>query len=424
MKILQINTTDIRGGAARVAYDLKKELIKRGNSVKMLVGEKFSNDDDVFCMRRNNFKRFSALSKKIIKKDLPGFIINNAKNNFRKLIANDIEFFSGGFLKHKYFKEADIIHCHNLHGNYFNLALLKEISRLKPVIWTLHDMWAVTGHCAWARTDNWSSSCDKWKTGCVNCGDLRIYEEIFWDNCKYLWKKKKQIYENSKLHIALPSLWLKEIIDKSILSSESVELIYNGIEIDNFKKTNKLEARRNLNLPADKKIILYLANGGQNNAQKGWLYIQAIAGLYNSENYLFICIGGEAPDIQRNIKFIKYERDKQKVAQYYCAADIFLFTSMAENFPLTVLESMACGTPIVSFDVGGVKEAVLHKQNGYIAKYGDEADLIRGIEWIFSLDSGSLTEMSHNSIERIRENFSLDLMAKNYYNLYQKIINE
>lgn len=420
MKILSINTVDIKGGAARVANDLKKELIGTGCPVKMFVGSKFSNNNDVFSFRKGVSKKLSEISKAIIKKDLPGFLACNSRNFFRKLIANDIDFFGEAILKSEHFKEADIIHCHNLHGNYFTFSLLEKISRIKPVVWTLHDMWAITGHCAH------SFDCGKWKEGCGRCPRLDIYPSLLWDNSKYLWRRKKEIYEKSRLNIVVPSLWLKNKVEQSILKDQNIKLIYNGVDEKIFRQYDKIASKRKLGLPAEKIIISTFADGGARNTFKGPDYFNKITEYFSRfRKIIFLNIGCNKNDDRldrENIINLNYIKDKSLLAQYYSASDIFLFTSIAENFPLTVLEAMACGTPIVSFDVGGVKEAVSHKQNGYIAQYRDESDLIGGIEYILESDNNKIKEMSLESIGRVRDNFTLDIMARKYLELYQSLL--
>src|SRR3989339_505005 len=332
--------------------------------------------------------------KKIIKKDLPSFIIFKTRDTFHSLIANDIEFFKvNHILKTKEFKQADVIHVHNLHGNYFNLNLLEKISRIKPVVWTLHDMWALTGHCSY------SYNCEKWKDGCGDCPDLGIYPPLFWDNTHRLWKKKKEIYNNSKLNIVVPSLWLKEITQKSILKNQNIELIYNGVDLMDLKQHNQIKARKKLNLPLNKKIIMFLAAGGKKDKRKGWFYVEKMIEMY--KDILFLCVGGKENEYNKrgNVRYVAYVDSKKGLAEYFSASNIFLFTSLAENFPLVVLEALACGVPIVGFDVGGVKEAIIHKENGYIVQFKDINDLKAGIDYIFSLE----------------------IMAKNYKKLYDNI---
>ena len=162
----------------------------------------------------------------------------------------------------KYAKEIspDIIHLHNIHGGYFQTNLLPKLAKIAPIVWTFHDMFPITGHCAY------SFECEKWKTGCGNCERLDIYPSIKKDRTKFLWNYKNKVYNSAKFTIVTPSLWLKKCVGQSFLKNKDIRLIYNGIDLENFTKTDKYEARKELNLPQDKKIVLfsYIKNFGKN----------------------------------------------------------------------------------------------------------------------------------------------------------------
>jgi glycosyltransferase involved in cell wall biosynthesis len=422
MDIFHINTTDYQGGAAQVAYNLKQKFKQQCFKTTMLVSQKTINDNDILVIN-NSFQpgRLSQLSRAIIKKDIPSFIKFNIRDLSRAIIANDIEYFKcDHVLNLSQYKNADIIHCHNLHGNYFNLCLLAKISKEKPLVWTLHDMWSITGHCSHAY------ECIRWKNFCGHCPNLEIYPSLFWDNTNNLLEKKKNIYENSKLNIVVPSLWLRRKVEISILKNQNIYLIYNGIDVNEFKIYDKNKTRNELNLPIDRKIILFLASGGTHDPMKGWPIVKEIINFFKNKDILFLCIGNKTStkETVNNVQYLEYIQDKKVLAKYFSTSDVFLLPSLAENFPLVILEAMACGTPVVSFDVGGVKEAMIHGHNGYIAKYKDIRDLINGIKYIFSMDDNMIRIISENSIERVKNNFSLEIMTDNYKKLYQKILDE
>lgn len=415
MNILQINSSDSKGGVAKNTYRFKKRLEEFGHKMILFVSVKNTDDKNVFLIKPLN--KFLKKISHFLKKDLQGYLTR--KTTY--LRANDIEFFNiKNLFKSTEYKKADIIHCRNLHGDYFNLKALKKISKEKPIVWTIHDMWAITGHCAH------SFDCKKWQTGCHNCYHLNIYPAIKWDNTKYLWNKKKKIYDNLKINIVANSLWTKKKLEKSILKDQNIRLIYNGVDSTVFRKYDKEAIREKLNFPLDKKIIMFLVAGGKGNPWKGWKYVEKIINYYkDNKDIFFLCIGGRKDKQQLdkgNIKYIEYTDEDSLVAQYYSSADLLLYPSLADSFGLVVAESLACGTPVVTFKTGGIPEIVLHKKNGYLAEYKNTGELINGIKYIFGLSNAEFQEMSRHSIQRIKDNFELDIMVKNYLNLYQEIL--
>jgi len=396
MKILQIGTFDTRGGAARVSYALKKNIEKRGGESPMFVHKKYSSDDNIFEIPQ------TALEQKL-----------------SYFFATDIDFYNSDWiLNKKEFLEADIVQLHNLHGNFFNLRTLKRIAEKKSVVWTLHDMWAITGHNIWGY--------DK-ITQQINSSIHQIEETptLKWNNTKHLFNLKSKLYQDINIVINPVSFWLKKELEKSILGNQRIEVIYNGINNKVFRQYNKINSRKELGLPINKKIITFLSNGGKNNPQKGWAYTdEIITKMTRREEVVFLCIGGNNydKDKRNNIIYIPYINETKKIAKYYSASDMFLFTSLAENFPLVTLEAMACGTPVVSFDVAGVKEALDHKKNGYLAKYKDIDDVLRGIEFILNLTRENINKISNFSIKKINDHFTEEIMTDNYEKLYQSII--
>lgn len=395
MKIIEIGTTDNIGGAAQISWELKKALEKNGHGVTMFVADKHSEDNNVRIIARSKWR-------KII-----GFLLGT--ENF---ISTD------WILETKEFREADIIHCHNLHGRFFNLKTLQKMSLLKPVIWTLHDEWAITPHCACTLESN------DLKYGLYVCPSIDTPPRTLWDNDESLAKEKSSTYNGSKLWIVTPSQWLKKRVEMTILKNQKIRLIYNGIDTNVFSKYDKLPTRKNLNLPANKKIILFLADNASKNPWKGWAYAKNLADQYkDKEDLLFVCLGNyERSSDENNLKYLGYIKDPNKLAQYYSAADSLLFTSLAENFPLVILEAMSCGLPIISFDVGGVKEAVIHKENGYIAKYKDSSDLKRGVDWLLKLSQEDMANIEEKNQDRVRHNFNRQKMVNEYLKLYREIL--
>ncbi len=400
MNVLEINTADTKGGAGKIAYQLKNGLNQKGHKASMIVSKKYSQDDDVVLIRPYN-----NLRQRILKK-------------LSYLSADDLDFYgSDRILKNPLLKNADIVHCHNLHTYYFNLSTLEKISKIKPVVWTFHDMWPITAHCAHSFGDNI-------KNGFFVCPSLDIPIPIAWHNEKYLESKKRKIYESSNFHIVVPSLWLKNKVEKSLLSSKPISVIYNGVDTNIFKPLNKQECRQKLELPQNKKIILFLAKRGQLNPWKGGSYAEdAISALTDRPDIYILDIGGDENKTIGNRKFISFINDEQTLVEYYSAADILLYPSIADNCPLVVLEAQACGLPVVAFKTGGIPEIIGHKETGYIAEYKNTQDLISGVKYCLAPKKVS---GAFSALEKVPDtfNFNLDMMVDKYVELYSSILNK
>jgi len=394
MNLLIIGTTDILGGAAKVSWDIKTAMQKNGHCVKMFVADKRSQDINV--------------------KSIPRILWRNCLDF---ILARETFINTDWIINTEEFKKADMVHCHNLHGRFFSLNTLQKMSMLKPVVWTLHDEWALTPHCAYTFEGN------KMQNGLYTCKDVNVPPRILWDNTAYLSRWKNKLYSKSKFHIITPSIWLKKRVENTILKNQDVRLIPNGIDTDVFKMTPREEARSILKLPIDKKIILFLANSTKNNPWKGWAYTEKVISHYKDvKNMIFLNVGNlEKYDNESNVRYIGHIDKMETLALYYSAADALLFTSTAENFPLVILEAMSCGLPIITFDVGGVKEVVVHKENGYVTEYLNTDGLISGVKWLSELDTKNLLSISQKSSDKIRDDYDTKKMTNSYLALYNEI---
>jgi glycosyltransferase involved in cell wall biosynthesis len=397
INIIQINATDsIIGGASRIAQDLHSyfKIFPNDYVSKMFVGLKFTSDKDIMEIKNSIFSKI-----------------------FSRIFADDTRFFSSdSILQTKEYNDGDIINMHNIHGWYFNLDTLKKIARDKKVVWTLHDMWAITPHCA----HSYNSPLNN---GFYECRSNNDYPQTLWDNNNQLKIRKRQIYKDLDIDIVVPSKWLLEKVKSSVLKDKRIHLIYNGIDTNVFKRIDKIDAREKLGLPRDQKIALFIANKGcSNNFKGGHFFMNLIKDFRSNVEVLFLIIGEEVEYQDNNVIYRKNVSQKEVVATYMSACDFLIFPSLAENFPLVILEAMSCGLPVISFDVGGVKEVVEHMENGYIARYGDYEDLKRGFIMMLGFSKEMIQRIEERSVIKIRENFSLEKMVGDYMNLYKKII--
>ena len=380
MKVLFINTADIKGGAALLADSIAKLLIKKYDlKITFLVSEKFSDKKNVLVTRSKPVwfleKCFNKLAESF------GF-----QYYFLPISSSKILNFASDF-------KPDLIHLHNIHGGYFQTNLLPKLSKIAPLVWTFHDMFPITGHCAH------SFECEKWKSGCGKCERLDIYPSIKKDRTKLLWNYKNKIFNSADFTIVTPSLWLKKCVEQSFLRNKDIRLIYNGINLENFTKTDKSEARKKLGLPENKKIVLFSANGGGKNPFKGGEFVsQAFEKLKNNNDILFLNIGGENGQKSENWLDFGYVSKPEIMAKLYSAADIYLFPTLAETFGMTIVEAMSCGLPVVTFETGGVPEIVENNKSGFVVEYKNGEMLTSALEKL--LDDDDLREkMSENAVE-------------------------
>ena len=400
-QIIHINTFQLGGGAAKVANDLINDQ-KLKYEVKFLVDKINVQHSNVFEIpkkietRRVKMLKFIEEKKQwqdIFKLNTYKFLKKNSSiSNFR-----------------------DIIHLHNLHGGYFSPLELIPISRKFKTIWTLHDMHAFTGHCSH------SFSCEKWLIGCGDCPDLSIYPKIKVDSSKKNFFFKKNVYKSIDTHIVVPSNWLAEKVKLSCLSHLPLDVIYNGVNIEKFKKKDKNIVRKNLGIPTEKKVVMFSADMGLKNPFKGGEYVLKMLDQKEFEDMIFITLGGDEFIKNGNLWSYPYIKSEDELASFYNAADVLLYPSLADNCPLVVLEAMACGLPIVAFNVGGIPELVLNAENGYVVSVKNFQELKSSLLDIL-LNEELRKEFSLACIKRVNAYFTLEIMNLKYLNLYKNVI--
>lgn len=270
----------------------------------------------------------------------------------------------------------NIIHIHNIHGYYINIELLFDWlhQRQTKIFWTLHDCWAFTGHCAYFD----ACGCEKWKTGCEKCGQLRTYPKtIGIDNSKWNWKKRRELVSNLDITIITPCKWLKGIVKQSFLGDYPVKVIHNGIDlgvfhptVSNFKKQTAID---------DKNMLLGVAS--EWTERKGLFDFIKLYRLLDKEKYRIVLVGltGEQVKVLPDgILGIKRTSNISELVEIYSAADCFLNLTYEDNYPTTNLESIACGTPVVTYRTGGSPESVNEKRGVVFEK----SDINAVAKWI------------------------------------------
>lgn len=311
--------------------------------------------------------------------------------------------------------DPDVIHLHNIHGYYVNYQVLFEwLSQHHiPVVWTLHDCWTMTGHCAHFDT----IGCEKWKTGCYSCPLLnKDYKSLFFDRSKSNYDLKKKLFTSlDNVTIVTVSKWLKGIVQNSFLGKYPIKVIHNGIDLSVFKPSIS-DVRKRLNIPKGKMLLLGCATGWGKN--KGLEYFQRLS---ENESYQVVLVG-VTPKIKKqlspNIISILRTSDKEELAELYSIADVLINPTLCDSFPTVNLEALACGTPVITFRTGGSPEAV-DTETGIVVEKGDYQGLIDAIESV--KESGKLA-YSQNCRRRAELLFDKENCFNDYIDLYNSLI--
>ena len=399
LKISVINTQDLSGGAANIAYQLSKEIGKE-LPLKLYVFSKFRVDDWIQKIPEYSSSLFYELLKK------------------HALAKGYIEFtgmHSITLFQHLFFKDSSIVHIHNLHGEFLSPMLFEKLFKHKKVIWTLHDESFNTGHCSC------TLGCEKWKTGCGECPDLSIYPSVNFDNTKELLRLKKEILHKLNPIIVSPSYWLAQRVRIAYPTISSIKVIPNGVDLSIFKLANKLDLRNKFNLKSDAKIVLFVAEFSTKNPFKGGEIIRDLLGDNTLKDITFITVGGVQPTLCQNHLVFPYIESQTELAELYAMCDLMVYPTKADNLPLVVLESMACGTPVIASKIGGIPEIIKNNSLGYLVEdFNTYESFKANIEIHFNLASPAHSEMQKNCRMHIEQFFSKDQMVSNYLELYKE----
>jgi glycosyltransferase involved in cell wall biosynthesis len=319
------------------------------------------------------------------------------------------------------FRDADVINIHGMHSNFFNYLALPGISRHKPVILTLHDMWNLTGHCAQ------SYECERWKTGCGQCPHLGTFPPVSRDATRVEWKLKNWAYRRSNITVVSPSRWLMNMCADSMLSQFPIHHVPNAVDIEAFRPLDKQTSRHALKIPNNKRVLMFASAALNDPMKGGQLLLESLRKLSPGikENLLLLLLGDCGEEMARAAEIpaigLGYVKDDHEKVVAYSAADVFVLPSRAENHSLVLLEAMACGTPCAAFDVGGNGEIVKHMQTGYLARRDDAADLANGLARLLD-DSDFRSAAASASREVIVREFSLAQQTRKYIDLFHSAI--
>ena len=415
MKVLIVNTSERTGGAAVAANRLMMALINHGVKAKMLVRDKDTDSLTVTSLPQSPWLRWNFLWERFVIFVRCGF---SRKHLFEIDLANT----GTDITRLREFKEADIIHLHWINQGMLSLSGIRKILRSgKPVVWTMHDIWPATAIC------HVTLGCRSFTTRCRSCRLLGKHQGD--DLSTTVWQRKLGIFEGENIYFVACSRWLEQEAKASaLLKGHKITSIPNPIDTHLYNRYNKDEARQRLGLPHDRRLILF-ASQRVTTPNKGMDYlIEACRLLVEQhpecrEQISVAVMGGQADEVVSQLPFrtfpLGYVSSEQRIIQAYQAADVFVLPSLSENLPNTIMEAMACGIPSVAFQIGGIPEEIDHRQNGYVARYRDAADLAEGIWW--TLFDANQEEVRRACLQKVARCYSQQRVAEKYIEIYENL---
>ena len=405
MKLLQINITVNVGSTGRIAEQIGLAVMERGGESYIVhgIGATLSQSQVITIASRWNYRLHRNLSK-----------WTDMQGRFSTLVTMR--------LVRKIKKIApDVVHLHNLHGSYINYKVLFNYLRKAniPVVWTLHDCWPMTGHCAHFVY----AKCQKWKRGCFDCPEQKSYPKSkFFDRSRRNYIEKRAIFNSVKnLTIVPVSKWLGSIVKESFLKERDVEVIYNGVDVNTFKPIADNDIRERYGIPSHKKIILGAATAWSPN--KGFDDFVKLYDILPKEEYQIVLIGltqYHKNQLPEGVIGLYRTEDVEELAKWYSVADVFANLSKAETFGLTTAEALASGTPAIVYNNTASPELVTSEVGQVVDNDNIEA-VAQAVEALCAEDREAMRSRCR---EYALARFDKEDSYRKYIELYEKLINK
>ncbi|BCA54125.1 glycosyl transferase family 1 [Nitrospira sp. KM1] len=421
MKIVHLSTYDIKGGAALSAYRLHSGLSVIGHDSSMVVKYRSGQDPKVmeYVLPMNLSSRFQRrVRRNAIVKSLKPYVRTRPPGF--ELFSEDRTPYGDSVVQQV--PACDVMNLHWVAAYVDYERFFPTASRRAPIVWTLHDMNAVTGGC------HYDMECGSYRQQCGSCPQLGSREEH--DLSRQVWERKKAVMSGidpRRICIVTPSRWLGQVVaNSSIFGRFRLEIIPYGINLEDFAPRDCASARDVLGIPQNAKVILFLAEA-VDNRRKGFEFLaKALLGCERSVDRLWLLsVGNNAPRIEAGVQgsHLNYVGNDRFLSLAYSAADVFVIPSLQDNLPNTVLEAMACGVPVIGFDVGGVRDMVRHEKTGLLVKPGDIDGLRAAIVSLLTNGANNRSRSMGLYARQIAlEEYPLVLQAQRYGDLYKDLV--
>jgi glycosyltransferase involved in cell wall biosynthesis len=419
MKVTLLNTYQWSGGASVACNRLLQALNKNGTPTRLLVQEQVKPDKQVEGLAQTGFGKKLIFGRFALDRLLFWFREKDKTVRFKFTPAHvgiDIS-------RHPVVQEADILHLHWVYFGFLSIQSLKKLVRLnKPIVWTLHDMWAFTGGCFY------SGECTHYQLHCHHCPFLKHPHEK--DLSYQVFEQKLALLKKAPITFVTCSQWLAGLAKQStLLQNFRIEAIPNPIDTQIYQPIPRPSARQQLNLPLDKKLILFGALN-TSDARKGFTYLaQALSQLKEKYPQTFdevelVIFGKANKGVLAQLPYRVHDfgtiSGNAALVNTYNACNLMVLPSLEDNLPNTIMEAMACGTAVVAFRTGGIPEMIDHGQNGYLAQYRSAEDLAEGIHAMLYLSDE--TTLREKAREKVVQAYTEEKIASAYTQLYTSLL--
>jgi len=414
MKPLLLNSTDCRGGAARAAHRLLEGLCRSGVNAKMLVQEKAGDNNAVLAPRPMLGDWWYRLRPHL--DALPLRLYPNA--DLSRLFSSSC--LAGRTLQRIQALSPDLVHLHWVSEGFFLPRMLSHLDL--PIIWTLHDLWPVTGGC------HYPGECDGFINQCGRCPVLDSSRSC--DLSRWNWRRKERAWRRPQMTVVAPSKWIADKArSSSLFSNVPVTVIPNGLDTERFKPYDRHYCRKILGLHTDRPLLLFGAFGGVGDRRKRFdLLAQEIVALCQEGScpeFEVVTVGGgeslsrELPGV--TIHAMGRMHDELGLALLYAACDMLVAPSREENLSNMVMEAMSCGLPTVAFAVGGMPDLIDHLETGYLSIPESVEDLGRGVNYLLA-DSQRRFDLGNAARRKVLSSYSFEIIAARHLQLYESVL--
>lgn len=440
MKILHVNQIDGHGGAAGICLALHRRFLADGHQSAVLVGRRSRQVPGVALLENDRYRptwgRFWMAAARGLRRysgRIPGAyrvserwlprMASYAQCRSWWAGQENFDFPGTGHLLEQAPFVPDVLHLHNLHGGYFDLRELPRLGREVPTIITLHDAWLLAGHCAH------SFDCERWKTGCGSCPRRDIPPVVRRDASAFNWQRKREIFRESRVSVVCPAQWLADKVRQSILmpAAGRLRVVPNGVDTSVFKPGDKAAARERLGWSREACVVMFAANGVRQCIYKDFATmreaVRLAASVATGRPLRFVVVGETAPPEQLENARIEFLPHRDSMAECYQGADLYIHAAKTDTFPLTVLEALASGLPVVATAVGGIPEQIIHGETGFLVPEGDAPALAKQVARLAQSRELALA-MGAAAVRDAAHRFSLKSMAERYLQLYREVIAE